>query len=281
MIEALAIRKANRLVGKEPGTETGALATARLLRGVRLFEALDERELREVADRGIPRTLAHGAVLFRKGERCSGLHVVLEGRVEIYATSPEGREQVLHRIGARQAVTELPLFGGTAYPATARVATRSRILFVTSEVIERLADAHPAMLRVVIGDLGRSIRRLTQLVEKVSLKDVRARVATAVLEQAWAGGTSPAGRPFRLAWTQEQMAHALGVTRESVARGLARLRRDRLIEQDGRNVRILDLEALTAIADGRVLPESGRRAHPSPAATRIGAHHAVPDGPCC
>lgn len=254
-----------------------ASALPRQLRGVRLFEGLDEPALREVAVRGIPRKLAPGAVLFRKGERCHGLHVVLEGRVDIYATSPDGREQVLHRIGARQAVTELPLFDGAAYPASARAATSARLLFLPADVVERLAATHPAMLRVVIRDLGRSIRRLTRLVEKVSLKDVRARVATAVLEEAWATGDSPEGRPFRLAWTQEQMAHALGVTRESVARGLAGLRRDGLILQAGRNVRIRDLAGLAAVADGRPAAR-GRLAR---AADRAGDQHAPLEGPCC
>ncbi len=267
------VASANRKRSAQPDA---ASAVLRQLRVVRLFAALDEGTLREIAQRGVPRSLARGARLFRKGERCRGLHIVLEVRIEIYVTAPDGREQVLHRIGARQAVTELPLFDGAVYPASARAATPTRLLFVPAAIIERLAEVHPALLRVVIADLGRSIRRLTRLVEKVSLKDVRARVASALLEQAWAAGDYPEGRPFRLTWTQEEMAHALGVTRESVARGLARLRREGLIQQGGRSVRILDLAGLSEVAEGKVVSPI-----PSGAGARAGSDHAPLDGPCC
>lgn len=272
-MEAATVQRAGPWRPGRPGA--GVLAAQ--LRGVPLFSALPEATLAELADAGVPRVLHRRASLFRKGDACRGLHVVLEGRVEIYASAPDGREQVLHRIGARQAVTELPLFDGATYPASARAATHVRVLFIPAPTVDRLFDTHPELLRSVIRDLGRSIRRLTRLVEKVSLKDVRARVATALLEQASGAGAAE-GDAFRMAGTQEQMANALGVTRESVARALAKLRRTDLIAQDGREVRILDVAQLAAIADGH--PQATATRGGAPKSDRLGAFVAL-DGPCC
>ncbi len=245
------------------------------LRGVRLFAGLEDGVRAEIAARGVTRSVRRRALLFRKGDACRGLHVVLEGRVQIYTSAPDGREQVLHRIGARQAVTELPLFDGAPYPANARAVTDCRVFFLPADAVDELCRAHPELLRVVIGDLGRSIRRLTQLVEKVSLKDVRARVATALLEQATAADALVDGGSFQMPITQEELAHGLGVTRESVARALGALRRGRLLEQQGRTVRLLSGGELAAIAEGTPVP--GRSA----LRQRLGAYAVALDGPCC
>ncbi len=245
------------------------------LRAVRLFAGLDEPVLAEIAARGVTRAFRRRALLFRKGDPCRGLHVVLEGRVQIYTSAPDGREQVLHRIGARQAVTELPLFDGAPYPANARAVTDGRVFFLPASAVNDLCRAHPELLRVVIGDLGRSIRRLTQLVEKVSLKDVRARVATALLEQATASSALTDGASFEVPMTQEELAHGLAVTRESVARALAALRRGRVLEQQGRTVRILSVDQLVAVAEGT--PARGRSAQRQ----RLGGYAVSLDGPCC
>ncbi len=246
------------------------------LAGVRLFAGLDERVLADLAARGVVRTFRERALLFRKGDACRGLHVVLAGQVQIYTSSPDGREQVLHRIGARQAVTELPLFDGAPYPANARAVTDCRVFFLPGAAVDDLCRAHPELLRVVIADLGRSIRRLTRLVEKVSLKDVRARVATALLEQATACAALVDGGTFELPMTQEELARGLAVTRESVARALADLRHRRVLEQQGRRVRILSLTELAAIAEG-TSPAAGRSAPRQ----RLGGYTVALDGPCC
>ena len=67
-----------------------------LLRRLAIFAELDERHLVHLAERCIARTVGAGHVLFTTGEECRGLYVVEWGRVRIYRTSPDGREQVLH-----------------------------------------------------------------------------------------------------------------------------------------------------------------------------------------
>ena len=89
-----------------------------LLRALPIFAGLDEGVLARIAQRCVARSVGEGHVLFTTGEACRGLYVVAAGRVRIYRTSPEGREQVLHVEGPGRSVAELPLFDGGAYPAT-------------------------------------------------------------------------------------------------------------------------------------------------------------------
>jgi CRP-like cAMP-binding protein len=96
----------------------------------------------------------------------------------------------------------------------------------------------------VISDLAGRLRRLVRLVGKVTLKDVPARVAATLIEEAAAAGVAHDGGEFEIRATQDDLANALATTRESVARALARFRKEGIIDQEGAKVRVKDLQRL-------------------------------------
>jgi CRP/FNR family transcriptional regulator len=124
------------------------------------------------------------------------------------------------------------------------------VLFLDREAFEFLYLHDPEIARAVIRDLGRRLRRLISLLEKVSLHGVPARVAATVLERAEAAGVLADGGAFTLGATQEKLARMLATTREGVARALAELRRRKIIEQTGPTLRVLDPQRLAARARG-------------------------------
>ena len=224
---------------------------AELLRALPLFTRLGEGSLESVARRTVIRSVPKEAALFRAGEPCHGLYVVLEGAIRVYRSNPEGREQVLHVLRRGQPVAEVPLFDGGPYPASARAEEDSRVLFLSRADFEWLYQNSPDIADAVIRELGWRLRKMVRLVEKISLKDVSARVAMTLLEYAEPHGPPRDGLEFDLPRTQEDLAAELATTRESVARALSRLRRDGAIEQRGARVRIRDLSALEAAAFSR------------------------------
>jgi CRP/FNR family cyclic AMP-dependent transcriptional regulator len=217
---------------------------AELLRRLPLFATISPPALDAVAERTVPRTVAAGTRLFAEGEVCQGLYVVASGRVAVYRASPDGREQVLHVQEAGQPIAEVPLFDGGPYPASARTLEDSRLFFLPRDAFEWLYRNNPEVADAVIRDLGRRLRRMVRLVEKISLRDVPARVAATIREYADAAAALDTGAPFRLPRTQEALAAELATTREGVARALAQLRKDGIIEQKGAMVRVLDAKRL-------------------------------------
>jgi len=218
------------------------------LRAHPLFAGVGEPALAEVASRALVRTLPRNALLFRRGERCHGLYIVLEGRIQVYRATRDGREQVLHVDGPGRAVAEVPLFDGGPYPASARALEDSRLLFLPRPAFQELYRRHPEIADAVIRDLGRRLRDLVALVETVTLRGVRARVAHALVELAEAEGALRPGGTFVVPRTQEELARQLATTRDGVARALAVLARAGIIRRRGRSVEILDVAALEAAA---------------------------------
>lgn len=214
------------------------------LRRVPVFAELSEDALQSVKERTVLRKVPRNGQLFREGQSCEGLFIIIDGSIKVYRSTPEGREQVLHVEGPKRTLAELPLFDGAPYPASARAAEDSVVLFLPRDAFQSLYRSNPQIADAVIHDLAARLRRLVRLVGKVTLKDVPARVAATLLEEATAAGAARDGGEFQIPATQDEIANALATTRESVARAFGRFRNEGIIDQEGAHVRILDLARL-------------------------------------
>jgi CRP/FNR family transcriptional regulator, cyclic AMP receptor protein len=220
-----------------------------ILRRLPLFAGMSEPALLELASRTLVKEYPKNAQLFRRGQDCNGLYVVLEGSVKVYHSGADGREQVLYVEVPIHPLAELPLFDGGPYPASAMTLEDSILLYLSRDAFQSLYRSDPEVADVVIRDLGRRLRRVVQLVNTLTLKDVSGRVATVLLDHAEQAGAARAGGEFTLPVTREALAAAIASTRESVTRTLGAFKRQGIIDIDGPTIRILDLERLRAVTE--------------------------------
>lgn len=231
----------------------GATDVRTLLRGIPIFAELDMSALGRLAGRCVTRTAAGGHVLFTTGEACRGLYVIASGRVRIYRTSPEGREQVLHVEGPGRPVAELPLFDGGSYPASAVTLEQTRLVFLPRPDFEQLYRGNPDIAHAVIRGLGRRLRHLVQVTQTLAFRDVAARLAMLLADYAERIGAPAAGGGVELVLkrTQEELSLEIGTARESVSRAYRQLKQQGLIESmGGHRLRIPDVERLRSLARG-------------------------------
>lgn len=223
-----------------------------LLGQLPIFAELDEVALGRLAERCVSRNAPAGHVLFTAGEECRGLYIVETGRVRIYRTSPEGREQVLHIEGPGRPVAELPLFDGGRYPASADVIDDARLVFLPRGDFEYLYRSHPDIARSVIRGLGKRLRHLVHVTETLAFRDVAARLAMLLAEYAERSGEQTAeGVELVIGRTQEELSLEIGTARESVSRAMKQLKHRGLITTiSGDRILISDIGRLRAAAHG-------------------------------
>jgi CRP/FNR family cyclic AMP-dependent transcriptional regulator len=197
-----------------------------------MFGELSDAVLGSLATRCVPRAVGAGFVLFRAGERCTGLYVVLEGRVRVYRTSPDGREQTLAVEGAGNPVAELPLVDGGPYPASAMTTAPSRLLFLPRAEFEHAFRTDPEVATAVVQALGARLRHFVQLVETLAFRDVAARLAMLLADYGDRQGEMQGEVvELKLERTQEELATELGTARESVSRAMKQLAQRGLIRK--------------------------------------------------
>lgn len=190
-----------------------------------------------------------GHVLFITGDECRGLYIIETGRVRIYRTNSDGREQVLHVEGPGRPVAELPLFDGGPYPASAVALEETRLIFLPRGDFESLYRSNPDIAHAIIRALGRRLRHLVHVTETLAFRDVAARLALLLVGYAERSGRdTPDGIELTLDRTQEELAIEIGAARESVSRAMKQLRRKGLVRRiDRDHLLVPDLSRLRAL----------------------------------
>lgn len=229
-------------------TQTDAVAAT--LGSVALFSELSPEEIRLLAARAIRKRFAQGELLFSEGDPCNGLHIIASGRLRIFKSSANGREQVLAVEGPGGSVAELPVFDGGAYPASVSAIEDSIILFISRADLRGFCLEHPEVALKMLAVVGARLRRLVGIIEELSFTTIRQRLVAVLVRQARSQGhKSERGIEFQLPGTHQDIAHLLGTVRELVSRNLMRLQAEGLVRVDARNITILDMPALEAILD--------------------------------
>jgi CRP-like cAMP-binding protein len=147
---------------------------AATLRRVPLFADLSDPELALVAERITVRQCAAGATIFQEGGACRELLIVQQGSVKLLKTAANGRQQLLEIERAGHALSEVPVFDGGAYPATALAVTDVMLLCAEAEHFRKICAQHPQVAMKVIKVLGHRLRRMGRLVESLVLHRSRA-----------------------------------------------------------------------------------------------------------
>lgn len=212
------------------------------LRAFPLWSDVDDDALGALGAAGRVRAWAPDETLWVVGSRPARLHVVLEGEVKI-VRSRAGRRHVIHREGPGATLGEVPLFGGSGYPATAIAARRTRCLVVPRAELFAILGRHPTLAAFLLEGMARRIRFLVGRLDQRTGTDVRGRVADYLLDRA----SASRGEWFSLGLTQGELAEELGTVREVVVRTLRALREDSALESGpGPRYRILDPDRLHA-----------------------------------
>lgn len=206
------------------------------------FAGVDEPTYAELLASAQTRKYDKGETLFLDGEPCKGLFLLQSGAVKIYKVNEAGREQIIHIQHPGDAVAELPLFDNGPYPAAAAALEETVVLFIPKATFNDLLDRRPQLSRAVITALARRLRKMVDLVENLSLRGVRQRLARLLLEEA------KGHQAFLLLYTNEELAARLGSVRDVISRTLSGLQADELIKLTGRHVQIIDPEGLAVEA---------------------------------
>lgn len=208
------------------------------------FRPLPESELFRLRDRAIHQQFLRGRIIILENDTCPGIYLVESGRVKLFRTSPDGREQVLMVVGAGRAFNDVPVFGGGNNAAAAAAMERTSLYLIPTEHVLAAMKAYPDAALAVAREFAGQLRVLADLVEDLSFRHVTSRVAKLLLDYAEQPG-KPAPRA-RL--TQQDIASMVGSVREVVGRSLGALEREGAIRIERARIIVTDRETLHRMA---------------------------------
>src|SRR3972149_5142397 len=165
------------------GSDALIPSSTSFLKALPYFEGLPQEDLARVSRKAVEIIFRKGEVIFLEGEPCRGLYVVKSGRVRVFKSSPEGREQGLLIAQAGDSFNDVPVFDGGPNPASASALEPSVLYLVPGETVLSLIKDCPAAVAIA-RHMGARLRHLTMMVETLSFRSVVSRLAKLLLDIA-------------------------------------------------------------------------------------------------
>lgn len=221
-----------------------------ILSATPLFKGLSTDQLDKIGRITIDRQYKRSETIFIEGGQADGFYIVAQGKIKVFKTSMEGKEQILHIYGPGNPFGEVPVFSGDVFPANAQALAKSHILFLPRKAFVRLITENPSLAMNMLGMLSMRLRQFTVQIENLSLKEVPARLASYLI---YLSEEQQNTERVTLNISKGQLASLLGTIPETLSRIFAKMSAQNLIRVDGRDIRLADHQGLEDLeASGKI-----------------------------
>ena len=210
-----------------------------------LFSALDAEAAVALRASMAEMRVQRGGIIFAEGEAGERMYVVLDGKVKLGHTSPDGRESLLAVLGPGEVFGELSLFDPGPRTATATAVPYTVVVGLGHADLRPWLTGRPEVAESLLQALAQRLRRTNEALADLVFSDVPGRVAKQLLDLADKfGQPGPDGVLVHHDLTQEELAQLVGASRETVNKALADFTQRGWVEVDQRQVLLIDMERL-------------------------------------
>ncbi len=220
-----------------------------LIRRVPLFASLTDSEFRAVESIFVPRSFRKNQIIFLEEETGKYMYIVLWGKVKVTKSTSGGKETVLTIHEPGDFFGEMALLDGKTSPATVSAMEDCRIATISAADFQRYLMKNEKVVQQIIQVLCLRLRQVWSQVQSLSYSTADARIRSALLQLSRKHGV-PDGRGIllNLKITHQELAGMVGTSRETVSRAFAQMRRDGVLQMEGRRIIICNPKALHPIA---------------------------------
>jgi CRP-like cAMP-binding protein len=214
------------------------------LGSVKQFNTLSPGQLKAIVSAGNMKKFSCGQAIFREGEPCSGMFVLLRGKIHLCKLGPQGQVNIMAVIDPVIMFNEVAALDGGSNPLTA-VAVEDSLIWQVGyqpfqDLVERLPQVGLSLLRV----LASRNRQMLAHYEDLSFRSVLSRTAKLVLDIS-AAGTQPVDRRK---CSIEEMARRISTVPEAISRSLNIMKAQALIRVSRSGIIVLQPLKLAELA---------------------------------
>jgi len=212
------------------------LADLDLVRDLPFFNGLEDGQLAELMRGALLQRLPKDTELFEQGDRPDFLHILIEGTVELHASSSDGRETVIELVTPVDSFILAAVLTDTPYLMSARALEPVQILMVPAHWLRQQIMQQPRLALAMMASLAGHFRRMVRQVKDLKLRTSTQRLGAWLLQQMPEGEGTGA---FDLPVSKQVLAARLGMSPENLSRAFAALG-DHGVHVRGRQVVVED-----------------------------------------
>jgi CRP/FNR family transcriptional regulator, polysaccharide utilization system transcription regulator len=189
-----------------------------------------------------------GDILYQEGNRISGFFCIHSGIIKVFKTGFDGKEQIIRFAKDGDIIAYRSVLSNELACTSAKVIEDCQVCFIPSEILVSFIKTNPAyaleLLKLACHELGEANSFITDIAQKT----VRERLAEVLLFLVNDFGIDN-DQYLNISLTREELANIVGTATESVIRLLSEFKSDKLVELNGRKIRILNTKGLEKISN--------------------------------
>ncbi|MDO8519160.1 MAG: Crp/Fnr family transcriptional regulator [Deltaproteobacteria bacterium] len=210
---------------------------------------LEEKAIKECDQHKTTNTYKKGQVIFYEGNQSYGLYCIFSGRIKLYKSGLDGKQQIVRLAGPGDLLGYRSLFSGEPYHASAEALEDATICCVDRNAFFPVLAKSPELALNIIKKLSRELREAEDLATSIAQRSVRERMAELLLMlKETYGSPGKKGVRINLELSREDMAEMIGITQETAIRLLSEFRQDGFIDVKDREITILNADKLLETA---------------------------------
>jgi CRP/FNR family transcriptional activator FtrB len=213
------------------------------VRGLELFASMEADSFENLVRSAYLQRFPPGVQLITEGEPADFLHVVIDGSVELFASTAD-RETTMAMVYPVSTFILAAAVMDRPYLMSGRTKQKSRILLLPAEDMRAAFRRDPAFAQAIVVELAGCYRAVVKALKGHKLRTSVERVANYLVRQKQRNGAD--GR-LTLPLEKRSLASMLGMTPENLSRAFSQLRRYG-VEIDGPEVTFHDFDKLVELA---------------------------------
>jgi len=188
-----------------------------------------------------------GDILYNEGNRISGFYCINSGIIKVFKTGVDGKEQIIRFARKGEIIAYRSVLSNEPACTSAKVIEDCQVCFIPSELLIQFVKTNPAFAFEVVKLTCHELAEANSYITDIAQKTVRERVAEVLLNLVKDFGLDDQ-KYLRISLTREELANIVGTATESVIRLLSEFKSDKLIELNGRRIKIIDLRGLEKVS---------------------------------
>ncbi|HLN55772.1 MAG TPA: Crp/Fnr family transcriptional regulator [Bacteroidales bacterium] len=194
------------------------------------------------------RQYKRGDILYQEGSRISGFYCINDGIIKVFKTGFDGKEQIIRFAKKGDFIAYRSVLSNEPACTSAKVIEDCKVCFIPSEILIQLSKVNSTfaleLLKLACHELGEANSFITDIAQKT----VRERLAEILILLVQEFGLDE-NKFLRISLTREELANIVGTATESVIRLLSEFKADKMVELNGRKIKILNIKALEKISN--------------------------------
>ena len=214
------------------------------LRQIRILEHLTQEEIAFLDKNKQCKVYKKSELVFKENSFPKALFCVFEGKVKVFQSGHDGKEQIVHLIGKGDIMGHRALCGGDRFSCSGVAMEDSRICLIPREVFMQLIHVSPKLSFRIAELLADELKEAEMKITHMAQSSVRSRLASVLLGLIDSFGYKADQKTLNVHLSREDLATLAGTTRETVTRMLKDLTTLGAIQIQGKNIQIIQPELL-------------------------------------